>query len=1425
MLISDIVKENSRIAHLNDVQLSWYPNSPHNTELAKGYQFTAAAEPGKKSSVEVLEQIFQSYVFPRPDVGNRFVVMATYGHGKTHLALALANFFGKPAEAPEIGYILANVKHAAGETRTQNLRDFKTNNAPLLVIRLFGDDPTNLPTQFVNGLKKALSEHPATASVELPFWFESARKFLSTRSSGEVIAANAFMEAKGFSFDLPGLLKRVEASDTTVYGACYDLFIELVGTPPDFGGEKPVNKMLEWAVDTYCGDSDSGKPFRGLLVLMDEFIAFVQSYAEKGSTSRPLQSLLDGISNQMGKACFIAFAQREPISAARDMFGQGKITSDRLADIQQELTRLPPAGRSFLHSSLEFVLDSYLDQNDALYADLREKALDALDEATDTLLDMVARYEKRNGWGADKVSEFITEGCFPLHPLTTGLLCTVQLQAGAVARNVLGYVLKELRRKGPEPALVNGPRGQVRPNWVYPVTLVDYFGEMMGDEMQWDRFKAAQAAAGARLPVVVADTLKAIYLQEAANIIPRTQDANAYALLVADLTGHTDGECTEALKTLTNQMVIEKDPVRPLYKFFQAGGASKIRSLTNEIEQRIANKKLDRGTIARINEDWKATRLPRIEVNGLSAGNAIDYAAHSVLLTLSDYTPTYLKGLAEGFRVDKQFIEGRRGVVLYLLAKNDDEVEILRTSAQTTLNSAFPAGTPIPFIVARPRAPRPELEKRILREIEFRLMSPSHKSEYGTDACDRVEAKFKKDIDEDMNILTEDVEFLVPAPYQAAMTVKAPQSKLDPKLRASYELAYPKMPPSFRNQVQESNPSLRSGVRLVAEALISNTIRQRQSDIDKNALAKAIVKDFLQVGGTNIWGVIGYADQVQLPTNAKIKAAWDHLDTVFKPGTSNIPFQNGLLPLLNTPFGYDYNTATLLFCAWFGYNRAHLRVEETGKLVAKKEMLDLLAMSNGKPSDFIKGLCFTWSSYSLTRVDPSTEEKKIQEQIQRVRAIAQGTQPLLTAAEAGTIRTMLLGSSTNNELSKALREEAAKVAEQIASGIAAQDEYEKREKDILAVIGIGTNPKATDIIMQVKQVANLPKLTCVEADQALNPARLRLMCIQKLQGRLEALVATWTKLDKLEDFKEKQTAIKNYQNALVEINDSDGQRLLQKAMTTLEEKRSILQAEQDDKETLMQIESMNIKGASLKSLIENETRLKKMKVQSEKARTKLATALKEVKEGIEALTQFADTMSARLDSLISVAEAQKLKTEIDRKFTLYEGLNTGKELDVAANRCLQLIAAFTTLHAQVPLNTPTQFTERIASLESAVKTAGESLATGQMALFSKAIASLNAQIQQKEREAMVWLERQEAQLQNPDTHLSTLLRDLERPHAFLPASHLSRVDTLINAVHARRDANEVDAIVDRFKEIKNPTVRNACLKQLIAYAQGIGEWK
>ena len=416
----------------------------------------------------VLLSAIQTFLNERLE--NRSVVIANFGHGKSHLALAIANYFGRSADSEAFKTVLEKINKAfSGSSNAKTYQQFKEGRGDFIIVRLRGDVPGSLREQFLTNLEKALSEHQISKDHRLPGWYAKAEKYLRGLEGQELKKANAFLEK--FELDVPMLIQNVKRKQDSAYDRFVNLFAHLDENhfKPDMGGELSLAEAVEWTVRQFCGEGKLG----GVVVLFDEFSLYITNYAQR-SAAGDLQDLLNGVDKCRGKAVFMAFAQQDPITVAQNAFMSAG--SDQRESLLKELTRIPQ--KHILHSLMESVINSYLEQpKEKWQRFIQEKNVSILiSQATNVAFEQFrVRYAKL-GWSRiEKFEETVTMGCFPLHPITTAMLCNLQFQnsvtASGTPRNILGFILDQLDQLQEKLAIVG-----TRINWVLPIYLVDYFG-------------------------------------------------------------------------------------------------------------------------------------------------------------------------------------------------------------------------------------------------------------------------------------------------------------------------------------------------------------------------------------------------------------------------------------------------------------------------------------------------------------------------------------------------------------------------------------------------------------------------------------------------------------------------------------------------------------------------------------------------------------------------------------------------------------------------------------------------------------------------------------------------------------------------------------------------------------------------------------
>ena len=439
MIIKDLVSIDEQAEFRNDVQLSDFDFPQRNLALLHSYLFSITAPTGLEPSLGILRTTIHSFL--NPGLENRMVTIANFGQGKTHLALVMTNYFSKPYDSEEMKVIHDKINKAVDNPPQASLyRDFRKNHPEFLVIHLRGDVPRNLREQFMMSLELALKEHDATRNIRLPYWHHKAQDLLENLTEEQHKKADHFLE-ENFQIDVPSLLEDVKKTRDSAYNQCIKLFTFLHGVEPNFGGEVSLRDVINWVAKNYCGE---GKPLGGIFVLFDDFSFYIQRYAQRNAAGE-LQDLLNGIEDQKGRAVFMALAQHDPFAVAQNVMKgiQG------LESLNKELTRIPR--KLVLYSLMESVIDSYLRQPDAKWRALRSdpRAKGPLARASNLTMDLFnKRYEDTLHWEPEKFDEIVTKGCFPLHPLTTALLCDLKLQGISDKvgnpRTILGFVFEQI---------------------------------------------------------------------------------------------------------------------------------------------------------------------------------------------------------------------------------------------------------------------------------------------------------------------------------------------------------------------------------------------------------------------------------------------------------------------------------------------------------------------------------------------------------------------------------------------------------------------------------------------------------------------------------------------------------------------------------------------------------------------------------------------------------------------------------------------------------------------------------------------------------------------------------------------------------------------------------------------------------------------
>jgi hypothetical protein len=1404
LTIGELVALDEQAQFRNDVQLDAVDDPVKNMALLKSYLFTGSApniEVGgmrSMSSIDLLDQIVQAFLSDRLE--NRLVAIANYGHGKSHLALALANYFSKPFDSLENQTLLAKIDSAVSDqAKALRYRKFKESKGEFLVVRLRGDATKNLHEQVIAGIERAIDEHPAIAGKRPNFWYASAETFLENLSGNDRSKADSYLEQ--YNIDVPQLLRQVEQRQD-VYHICVNLSKHLYQVPLNFGGETGLKQIINWTVQTCCNDDG---PISGLLILFDEFSFYVERYGQRGAAAE-LQDLLNGVDDHQGKVVFLAFAQGDPVTVASNLVLQGTVRESLI----KALTRLPK--KFALHSLMESVIDAYLKQNDTAWKILQQepRARGSIYQATDITMELFkARYDRSLRWSFEKFQETIAKGCFPLHPITTALLCNLRLPAVgdiAVPRTVLGFVLEQLGQRKEELAVVDG-----RINWVLPVYLIDYFEPRLRGE-QYVAYKNALRRLNPEAPPEYEAVLKGLLLQELAELKPRGEEQ---VLFLAHCAGISDKQTIQTLKALVESRCIRYDPVRKVNLFIASDESPE--ALDTLISEKLVDLVFDENAAAEMVKDIATIdgiSFGQISV-GVSWGESSDWAAKETLIPARMVSSERLRNLVDLYATRfREVSSGDRGCVVWIWASTEEELTELRSSLTDKIDTAFDCDAPIPLVCILPVTQTPELLdgyqrlcalKKFTQDERQRVGQKTYEDELTSTLVSIVQA-FQLLRGEEGNYL--DLPraasvFGVPLAYRAT-TGALSKPSVRKMLESTYSLAYRNAPPAFFTQYKLSNVRLKNATKQVASLLLENLPETLRTGIRADNVAGDLCTRFLQ----KEWGMLTADYRIREPDNQAVRRAWEFLDASFPPGCTEIRVGEVIVALLNPPHGYDHNTVTLLFCGWVGFNSQDLQVSIHGRLSNRTILAESLRTG---PKEFINEICIQ-RPLSLARRDAGqivNEVRSILEQVQRQK---------FTQDQASKAIATLEEFSNDARNNAEIRELAANGVATLRDGLKLAEEYDQQVATIIRSLN---NTELRGLIALLGQISKLPHSSLVFST-AQSPVEVRTAILDRLTIVVEMDCANYEKLQRLTQLDNNISQLRTRRDIVEKAGIAPLVQRFDKAIETVQTKAEQLKAYEQEETVRVEIRGMDTAG-QLSKLMSFRRRLEEITGLSDETMRLRNQRLQTILEEIRTLEEEASAWTNKLDNITELAPLQREFRNLMQIANRYADTPFTATIALVEQR-IQMMQTYLyelgTIQSSINGNIRTQkdsdrMVQQLVELRNRY---ASNLTQSQLQKVDEVVTQVQDVTHRKIQNALTWLNERQNEYQT-SRDLLALKKRLEAAPDFLPKEAHSQLDSLKYDVQHKIDADIATSIEQKFLEIADIEQRRKCIQRLESLLQ------
>jgi hypothetical protein len=937
--IRDLISVNRQAALIRGVQLDWYGDPQQereNERLASGYIFSSGATShGSLSAINIFTRIRETLNIS--GAHNIFTVIAQYGHGKSHFALVLANYFGRVAGDPVLTKIIRQIESCTDANTAHLFEAFKNQaQKPQLVIRLSGHDFRDLRQGFMKALRRALDENEHSRGYSIGAITTNAAKWLRSLTGERQRQAQGFLD-EHHQTDLDALINALDNFDSTKETIARDLSLRLNGVPADFGADLNLREVINQVIADLCVGADG--PYHKMVILFDELGIYAEKWCANRMAAGDLapQQLLEACDNNKGKICLVAFIQRE--------IGEAVKSYEVQDDFRKWAERFPPETRFWLESSLEQVIQGLLTKNRPVWNEFALDHMPRIDKEAEAAWRILPYYQnKPEQWTQNKFISTVGVGAFPLHPLTTGLLCNLTFTQGA--RTIIEVVNTAVENKADDAAVL--PSGKL--NLVLPTFLVEEFA--VNFDQQEDRYNLythAREKLGANAPSKLYEILKALFLFEVGGL--KRFENQSHASVLAHLCGVPEDDVADALKELDEEYgVIRFAPARREYEF------SGIGTSKNEIREQI-KRQISGQRVASL--ATKLEGLNMLEGVKLEDSEAVKYKSdHGLegedwrlkprLLDVSKLNPETVKRVTE----EGQASSEARGTVIYVVSSDSAELEEAQEQATRILDKLRIGDNPYPTVLAIPSSPAVGIEQEILIYEVLVNWNQGQKERFGEaygDAIKDCKRRLKESFE--AHLRHESLRY-----YTASIVAQRLKNNethhLDLIASKLFEESFPYRVPARSHFMRMSSTRGNSIVADVARRLLVN-------DIDFGELAtesKNLISHVL-VDGPDKWGVLTARHRLQEPTDSRVKEAWKVLDGAVLEDRP-VTFAHLNARLQSIPYGHDDYTLTLLYASWVGIHKNELRFHgsiagsNTQRPLSISEFRDQLR----KAKDFIKWL-------------------------------------------------------------------------------------------------------------------------------------------------------------------------------------------------------------------------------------------------------------------------------------------------------------------------------------------------------------------------------------------------------------------------------------------------------------------------------------
>ncbi|HEX9005522.1 MAG TPA: hypothetical protein VGB07_36780, partial [Blastocatellia bacterium] len=986
-----------------------------------------------------------------------------------------------------------------------------------------------------------------------------------------------------------------------------------------------MREVINQVMSELCTSPDA--PFYRMVILFDEMGQYAEKWCHNRMAAGDLapQQLTEACDNWEGKLCLVAFLQRPMDSFVKQYGAQG--------EFKKWAERFPQQTSFQLESSLEKVIGGLLSKQDGWDRFARD-FMPQIDEASKKAWQMLPVYQQRpQQWSESSFTSIVGVSAFPLHPLTTGLLCNLTFMQGA--RTIIGFVDAAYQSVKDRAAASGG-----KLNWVWPVRLVDEFAGDFADQASFGRYEHAKTRLGANSPEHLYQIIKALFLYEIGGVIK--YPSQAHATVLAALCGLPEPEVRDGIKLLDeDHSIIRFVLAKNEYEFCDIGMSR--ADIRQQLQRAVADKTI--GSLAdKISKLTLAKEFfPESEATVFKGEYGLEGDEWRLKPVMVDATKLSLERLGAIVNEHANSADAR-GLLVYAVSSDDTDLDLARTQAPAVLNELRNSPKPFPMVIAVPQKPALTLGRELLMRDELKGWGTAKVGQYGTGYQDAVDDSDRRIEDILKAHLCNGISYFV-APSVEHRLKSHEKSVLDHIANRLFEDAFPNRVPARCSFVKAGNAQGNSIVAMVARHLIVNEVDPSKLETKHKNLINSVLQE-----GSDRWGVLTLGNKLKEPSNERVIKAWEWLNGEIVEDRP-AEFKRLSAAFKGMPYGFDDLTLTLLYSAWIGLHKHELRF--AGAANSKEGRVQTLSLTQiqeqmKKATDFIGWL--DDGRVQVTRPGKGNK-RKAREYLSKLSAATSYQDALKLVSQAEDILGTL---GPDDELRGQITPLVGKLKEEIGKVRVYEDKVKIHRNQV------EKSHQALLILEYAQKPPALPDTSLTFENNALielkNIIEARLLSLVEKQAQ--------QKLKKIESHDAIVKDLEQLKDALQRNNRVPLEQLCIDALVRIDSEYKTLKAEQAEEAIVAKVETWRVQDASLTvcreiSVDVQQTLEEKLTHASDKTRRKIQAVQQQITRRIADCEAWIAELQERVSSTAELKQVRALRDEIVGRASIYA--NTAEE--------------------------------------------------------------------------------------------------------------------------------------------------------------------